>query len=226
LYYPPEIVPQTNKMERKKINDIISFWLIFILFISCDAQILPPEKFVFDSKFDSLYKAISYKDTILFENSKNRIDTFVLTKADSVISNRINCFMCPRAGKSFFRNYKQYPDNYWADDEFENQGTNQEKRITREVALITITKIPDADLNTAYLSFKNFHCSIEGSLGKLLTDTLILNNNYFTSYYILYSTAESLIVDDDDVELVFITLRDGIIAYKEKSGILRRRIFF
>jgi hypothetical protein len=210
-------------MKTKNLSSAICIQLIFTIFTSC-GQNVPPEKFIFDSKFDSLFKAISHSDTMFFENSQKSIDTFVLTKIDSVITDRINCFMCPQAGKSIFRNYKQYPVNQWAEHRYENQGTSQEKSILSEATLVTISKIPDNDLNTAYLSFKNFHCSIKGSLGQSMNDTLVLNNRYFTKYYIFNSTAKSLIVNDEDVEIVFITLTEGIIAYKEKSGILRKRL--
>lgn len=210
-------------MKRKGLNSIIGIPLIFILFTSC-GQTVPAEKFIFDSKFDSLYKAVSYRDTMFFENGQNRIDTFVLTKIDSSLVNKIDCFMCPRAAKSVFRKYKQYPINYWADSIYENQSTDKEKVIGREVSLVSMTKFPDVNITRVYISFKNFHSSIEGSLGQPSNDSLKINGLYFTNYYILNSTAQSLIVNDEDVEIVFVTLKDGIIAYKEKSGILRKRL--
>ena len=194
-----------------------------ILFIGC-REIIPPEKFIFDSKFDSLYKAVSYKDTIFFENSQNSIDTFVLTKIDSSLVNKIDYFMSPRAAKSVFRKYKQYPINYWADSIFENQGTDKEKKISKEVSLVSMIKFPDDSNTSIRVSFKNFYSSITGSLGQPSNDSFKINNRYFTNYYTLNSTAKSLIVNDEDVEIVFVTLKDGIIAYKEKSGSLRKRI--
>lgn len=216
-------------MKTNELINIICLSLLISSITGCSHS-LPMERFVFDSKFDSLYKAVCSKDSIFFENSKNNIDTFILTKTDSTFFNRVNCFMCGPPGKSIFRFYKQYPINYWADSVFENQGAHLGRKTGREVQLIGISKFADKDtvdkdFNTAYLCFKNFHCSLERSLGKPSNDTLRISNHLFTNYYIFKSTAPTLVVNDTDVKTVYVSLIDGIIAYKEKSGVIRKRIW-
>jgi hypothetical protein len=213
-------------MKKKILNNAFCFSMIWLIFISCNGQTFSPDKFIFDSKLDSLFKAVSNKDTIFFENSKNGVDTFVLTKIDSIVVNlnRTLCIMCPRSFKTVFRNYKQYPTDYWAVSTIENRGS-QQKEISKERTLITITKSPQNDSTTVHISFKNFECEIQYSLGKLLTDTLTIGDHYFSNYYILTSYAKSLILNDADVELIYVNLTEGVIAYKEKSGLLRKRIF-
>lgn len=210
-------------MKRLAVYSMIGMLQLVGFLVGC-GQTLPPEKFVFDGKFDSLYRAVTSKDTMFFENSKNATDTFVLTNVDSVVSDRIDCFMCPRAAKTVFRNYKQVPVNYWADRTVKNQGSAQEQEVKSEASLIAVTKYADVDLTTAHISFKNFQCKLTGSLGKFSKDTLRLNERVFTNYYVIDSIPESFVVNDDDVRLLFVTLKDGIVAYKEKSGIIRKRL--
>jgi len=190
----------------KKVNRNITILItaIFLIAESC-GHTISSDKFVYDIKFDSLYKAISNTDTFFFENSKNGIDTFILTKTDSALVNRVNCFMCTPVGKTVYRYYKQYPINYWSDTVLENQGTSQEKKVAREVPLVTIATSLDSNSNTAYISFKNFHCNIENSIGKPSIDTLRIGGNLFVNYYILKSTAKSLVVNNADVETVYLS---------------------
>jgi hypothetical protein len=214
-------------MRKKILNSVFYLPLICLIYFGCKAQKFSQDKFLFDDKLSSLFNVVSKNDTIFFENSSNSVDTFILTKTDSVIvnPNQNFCLMCPRAVKTLFRNYRQYPINYWAQPEEESRGTKDENKISEERALITISKSPQNDSTTVHLSFKNFECEIQYNLGKLFTDTLRIGNKYFSNYYIFHSTAKSLVVNNDDVESIYVTLTDGIIAYKEKSGILRKRLF-
>jgi hypothetical protein len=232
VYHPqqhPTLIPQKDKskMSKKIFNNAFYLSMISLVYLGCKGQTFSQDKFVFDYKLNIFFKAVSKNDTIFFENNKNSVDTFILTKIDSVIvnPNQDFCLMCPRAVKTVFRNYRQYPTNYWVQPNTENRGTISENEISEEQALITISKSPQNDSTTVHLSFKNFECEVQYSLGKLFTDTLLIGNKYFSNYYILYSTAKSLIINNEDVELIYATLTDGIIAYKEKSGILRKRIY-
>ncbi len=206
----------------KKITFYYTFCniLIVILLVSCNGRILPKKSFVFDKQFDSLFRAISKSDTMYFENRYNGIDTFVLTKIDSITRDRVDCFMCPRSAKSIFRNYRQHTNTFQFETKIDSSLTFKE-----EDALVTISIFPDSNLNTAYISFKNFRCDITKSLGSTCKDTLIINNQKITSFYVFSSTAPTLITENSDIISLMVSLNQGIIAYKEKSGILRRRLF-
>jgi hypothetical protein len=208
----------------KKPISLLFFYSLLILLSSNCGSTLSPDNFVFDSKFDSLYKAISNTDTIFFENSNQGVDTFVLTHSDSLISDRVNCFMCRRPGKSVYRSYKQIPINYWSEPVLENEKKNETDTVA-EAHLVTITVYPIESTTSIRISFKNFRCVIEKTLGNPISDSLLIGNRSFTDYYILNSTSKSRIIKDSHVESILVTLKDGIIAYKEKSGILRKRVF-
>jgi hypothetical protein len=212
-------------MNKRILNNALYLSMICLLYLGCNGQTFSKDKFIFDSKLNSFFKAITKADTIYFENNKNSIDTFILTKLDSTIvnPNQNFCLPCPMAVKTVFRNYKEYPINYWSQPKVENGNTNYE--IRDEEALISISKSPQNDSTMVHMSFKNFRCQIQFSLGKSIDDTLLIGNNFFSNYYKLNTYAKSLVINDEDVELIFVTLNDGIIAYKEKSGILRKRIF-
>lgn len=212
-------------MNSKIFNVNLIFILVINLLNSCK-QILPPEKFYFDSKFDSLYKAVTLKDTMFFENYKNGIDTFLLTTIDSILNNEVNCFMCRAPSKAIWRSYKQYPIDYWADTVLVNREKNKNNYIIREANLIMIEKtVYDSSLNKAYFSFKNFQGVLKGAIGKPEAGILKVGNNYFNNYYRLSSSAKSLIRNSTDVEILYFTLKNGIIGYREKSGVFRKRIF-
>jgi hypothetical protein len=187
-------------------------------------QRVPFNQLTFDAGFDSLFHSISNKDTIFFENDRKTIDTFILTKTDSLLQDRINCFNCPLSARSIYRYYKQYPINYWAEEVIEGQGTGSEKTVKREVPLISVS-VTSEGVNTAYISFKKFHCTIDRTLGVKSTDTIQIGDYLYTDFYAFESSNPSQLVVDKDVKTLFVSLKYGILGYKEKSGTLRRRKF-
>lgn len=207
------------------LNNSLNLSMICLLFLGCNGQTFSEDKFIFDSTLNGFFEATIKEDTIYFENNKNSIDTFILTKLDSTVvnPNQNFCLPCPKAVKTVFRSYKQYPINYYSQPKVSNGNTNYEVR--EEGTLVSISKSPQEDGTIVDISFKNFRCQIQYSLGKSINDTLLIGNKYFSNYYKLNTYAKSLVINDEDVELIYVTLNDGIIAYKEKSGILRKRIF-
>lgn len=211
-------------MQSRNLNFALGFVLLFEILCGCEHKSYPDEHFVFKPTFLEVFKSFVSKDTLLFENNQNSVDTFVLTKVDSSINNRKGFLINARAFKSVHVCYKQIPINYWTSSRIEHAGTSKEQEVTEEHKLISITKYPDHDITELYISFRNFRCNIQDTLGVVHRETLHINNLSISNYYTLESTAKSLVRKPTDIEVIYITLKEGLVAYREKSGRLRARI--
>lgn len=207
------------------------FLICFRIFIittflkGCNPKNVPNENLTFDKSFLQLFQAVNKKDTLLFENNKNGIDTFILTKTDSILNNKKGIFINSRNFKEIYTRYKQVPINYWAKSWIEMGKNNSErKKITEDARLITITKFLDNNKCEMEMWFKNFNCTLKDSLGILHKDNLQIGRHYITNYYILKTQMYSSIDDKGDVDIIYVTLNDGIVAYREKSDTIRARI--
>lgn len=209
-------------MKVARVFTMLSFVVILTTSVGC-GQTLPAEKFVFDPQLDSLYKAVSSKDTLIFESVDSAVDTLVLTNVDSVVSDKINCFMCPRAAKTIFRNYVQLTHKNLSPNSPGDTLTQSNRISPLQEQFVSITKFPDNGQTVIHLSFKTFRTKISGSLGAPSHDSLIFNNRSITGYYIINYPTESTI-DELQIETLYISMKYGIIAYREGSGVVRKRL--
>lgn len=187
---------------------------------SCLHKAYKEESFAFNNSTLEFFQSFSKMDTLFFQSKNHNVDTFVITKIDSVLKNTKGYFINSRPFKELFLTYKQIPIDYWAESRVEMAGTSSERKVKEDARLITITTYPDNNSTEIYISFKNFRSLIKNNnyLIPINYDTIKVNGSWFTNYYKINSTKNSLLIDSNDIETIYVNQKDGFIAFKEKNG--------
>ena len=70
------------------------------------------------------------------------------------------------------------------------------------------------------IHFKDFYTSAGGNntIGKLRTDTVNINGKIITNFYEINHGYSERVTEPANIELVYWTDNDGLIAYKNKRG--------
>jgi hypothetical protein len=179
---------------------------MFILFVvaisvaSCYRKVYPDKKLAIDPKFLSLFNAVIKKDTIRFNGSNGNSKTFIITKVDSIISNRKGLLINERPYK-VLRTYLK---------EIGTDTTALERANEIEVA-----KDPELLVSGITIHFNNLYFS-DTILPRINYDTLNFNNKRFTNYY-LFETSLGL-KNPDDVKVLYISVPKGFLGFKTLSG--------
>lgn len=191
--------------------------IIFLTLILSSCCSTDNKEFEFDNnepRHLSCYKA---GDTIYFENPKNDIDTITVLRIDSAKGEK--CFGLiapPPSGKSCWVTVKFLPIDKWHSVTI-NGNTNDTTSIDYE-SLIHIAKDPTENKTLFSFNFKDFHSYPNNDLGKLNTDTLMLNKKKITNYYLIKYGFPERIKDSTTIETLIWTDSDGLTAYKDKKG--------
>jgi hypothetical protein len=178
---------------------------MFVFFIatslgSCSIKAYSDEKFAIAPNFLSLFNAVIEKDTIHFSSSNGGNKIFVITKVDSIISNRKGGFINERPYK-VIRAY------------FREIGTDT--TLLERATEIEAAKDPQLLISGITIHFNNLYFS-DTLLPLLHHDTLDLNAKRFTNYY-SFETSLNL-KNPDDVKVLYISVPKGFLGFKTLSG--------
>ena len=161
----------------------------------------------------------SYKkgDTLFFENSEKDTDIITILSVDSVKGKKCFELISLRPmGKSCWVTIKFLPIDKWHGVTI--NGNTKDTISVDYKNLIEITKDPIENKTFFQFYFKNFHTASQTVLGRLNTDTLILNEKKITNYYIINHGYPDRIKDSTDIETLIWTDKCGLTAYKNKAG--------
>ncbi len=195
-----------------------------LLFTSCERKAYPEEAFQIDKSFRDLIKPYHIGDTLIFRNSKNEIDSFIITKIDSSILNSAGLPITPRCAKCLSVSYRQFPIDKWAHSWIEmGAGNKERKKISQDATLIDICKYPDNGVTQFNFNFKiSIGCELEKT-GYLYSDSININGIKLANFYkIEYCNKD--VIKPTDIKLVYSTINKGIFAYQYKDGTLWVRV--
>jgi hypothetical protein len=176
----------------------------------------PEEKFQINGPFADFFTSCEKMDTFLFKGENNQVDTFAITKLDSAIFNIKGGIMAQRPRKQLILSYKQIPVNYWAETRIEKgPGNTRDDTITCDAVLIYLDKFPDDSTMQFFFSFRHFHATVYNEFPALNRDTIRIDAAYFTDYYKIQDYDQR---DSAEPYIIYITPKDGFIAYQNRYG--------
>ena len=185
--------------------------LLLIIFSSCTYRPFPKEKYEIGESFRNLFKPYRINDTLIFKNSQNIIDSFIISGIDSGINDRNGYFINARNTKSISVRYRQIPVDKWQYKWFEGTGTGKDIEHSEDGTLISIVKFPDNEKTEYYFDFKEFRCS-KSELPKLNKDTIKVDNLKISDYYKIESCAVSVSYPNA-IKICYSTIDKGLIAF-------------
>lgn len=180
---------------------LLSVLFTFTLIGGCFSKVYPDERLAIDTEFLAIFNSISQKDTFSFRNTTGERKTFVITRVDSVTSNKKGWFVNEKPYKLLVINFKEIGKNT----------TYLERRNE-----IFVNKDPATNTNGLCIKFNNFYSCGDTVLPRLNHDTLSLNNKKITKYY-LFETSLGL-KKPNDVQALYINVPKGFVGFKTSSG--------
>lgn len=190
------------------------------LFLLCFSGCCSYDQKDFDFNKNDLLPFSSFKegDTIYYENSMNDIDTFLIHKIDSIQNKNCGGLMAMPAENYLYVAIKHLPkDELWT-------GTTTDATTGRTEInyqnIISIDKRPQMKEKDYSIEFKDFYTSSGGDkiFEKLHTDTVIINGKSITNFYEIEHGYPERLTNPRNIELVYWTNNDGLLAYKNKQG--------
>lgn len=199
-----------------KMTRILTTFILTIFISGCCSY----DKKDFDFDSSELRPISSFKqgDTIYYESSSGDLDTILIYKIDSIQDRNCGGFMAKPAENYLFVVIKHLPnDKLWTGTS--TDGTTGKTEINYQ-NIITIDKRPQMKEMEYSIHFKDFYTSAGGdkTVGELRTDTVIINGKSITNFYEINHGYPERVTEPANIELVYWTDKDGLLAYKNKRG--------
>jgi hypothetical protein len=194
----------------------LTIFILVIIISGCCSY----DKKDFDFNSTDLLPISSFKqgDTIYYESNLGDLDTILIYKIDSIQDRNCGGLMAKPAENYLFITIKHLPnDKLWTGTT--TYGNTSKIRIDYQ-NIITIDKRPQLKEIDYSIDFKDFYTSAGGnnSIGKLRTDTININGQKVTNFYEIEHGYPERITDPLNIETVYWTNEDGLLAYKNKKG--------
>lgn len=161
----------------------------------------PNEEMEISPAYSSIFYSIIRNDTFSFNNNKGLKKVFVIINVDSIVSNSKGPFINERPYKLLRMNFREL-----GEDTVPLTRSNE----------VFINKYPDNGLHSLFIQFNNFYYSKDSVLPLIHLDTLVINGKAIASFYLLKSSLK--LYHKDDVELLFVSISEGIVGFKTLSG--------
>jgi len=175
-------------------------FVVATLFEGCYTKVYPDEKLAIGQEFLLLFYSVKNKNPMRFSSLNGRSKTFIITKADSIISNE----------KGWFINEKPYKLLQF---EFREIGKDT-VHLERENEVF-VNKNPEKNQNSIAIQFNNFYYH-DTILPLLHHDSLNINNKKFTEYFIFETSLH--LKNPEDIKVLYINVSKGFLGFKTLSG--------
>jgi len=196
-------------------KQLIATFILTIIISSCTYN---KKDFDFNSNDLRPISAFKQGDTIYYQSSTGDLDTILIYKIDSIQNRNYGVFMAPPAENYLFVAIKHLPnDKFWTGTT--TDATTGKTEINYQ-NILSIDKRPQMKEMDYSITYKDFYTSAGGikTLGKLRTDTVNINGNIITKFYEIYHGYPERVTEPTNIELIYWTDKDGLIAYKNKKG--------
>lgn len=156
------------------------------------------------------------EDTIFFESNSGDIDTIKIMGYENEKFDKCGGLISRQPSNTRWATIKHLPKDKW-------HGTSQDMTKGAEIeidyqGLLWISKYPIGKTIQYNIDFKDFHSITDSVIGQFHTEPLELNNLTLTNYYKVQHGYPERITDSTDIEVVYWTDQDGLVAYRIKGG--------
>lgn len=177
--------------------------IFIILFASCKAK-YPAERYTIPAKYRELVASFKPGDTLRFRDNKNNHCLYLITAIDSSFVNEGIGLISAKGRKDMAISCKEL--------------TNPRQGYETYYMFI-LNRYPDEDTATFDVRLKDFYGNEPKDPGILHTDTITANGLSFTDYYAFVPYNQATQTDPDAVCRIYMTSKDGIIAYRNLNGV-------
>ena len=194
-------------MGNFKMTQLITTFITTILISSCNSY--DQKDFEFNSKDRMHISSFKVGDTIHYESSLGDIDTIIIYKIDSIQNKKWGTLTenCINVTIKYLPN-----DTLWTWKSFNNNDGVTEL-IYQD--LIRICKQPERKKTIYSINFQDFSSEYDNDkIGSYHTDTIKINNKVISNYFEIKSEYSK----QTNIELIYWTDKDGLIAYKKRNG--------
>jgi hypothetical protein len=202
-------------MHNFKIINLLIIIILMIMISGCCSY--EQKDFNFNSKDLEYVSSFKQGDTIYYESSSGDIDTVLIHKIDSIQKPECSGLFSKPANNYLFISIRHLPnDKLWSGTTTDSSG----KTEINYQNLITIDKRPQMKEIDFSINFKDFNTSKAASkkAGELHTDTVSINNLRITNYFVIRHGYPERINEPENIEVIYWTNKDGLMAYKNKRG--------
>lgn len=190
-------------------------YIIAIVFIySCISY----DKKDFDFNSNDLRPLSSFKqgDTIYYENVTGDLEKILIYKIDSIQEKNHGGLMAPKPSNYLYVAIKHLPNEIdWTGTS--KDGTTGVTEIDYQ-NIITIDKDPLEKKISYSVHFKDFYTGFDLIIKKIRKDTVNINGKNITNFYEINHGYPERVTEPTNIELVYWTDKDGLVAYKNKRG--------
>lgn len=160
-------------------------------------------------------------DTLFFENKLKKIDSFLVLDYKTEERGQEQGIISTKPESDYWLNIRQLNKNELEQENW--RGVLNKDTINGTVInyqwLLTITKYPPRSTIFYTFRFMNFYTQQDSVFGIFHSDTISINNKFFTKYYYIAHGYPDRLTEPTDIEQLLWTDKEGLIAYKYKSGI-------
>jgi hypothetical protein len=164
----------------------------------------PADRYTIPKSFRDLISAYKVGDTFIFKDDKGNLSHYLTANIDSSFVDEGKGLMKVRGRKDIVVTIREL--------------TNPRKGH-EEYHMIILNRYPDKDSATFYLRLKDFYTQDTSKHFDLRTDTIRVNDFTFTNYYYFLAKKYSDQIKPNSVVEIYMTKKDGIVAYKNLNGI-------
>ena len=160
-------------------------------------------------------------DTLLFENKLKKIDSFLVLDYKTEERGQEQGIISTKPESDYWLNIRQLNKNELEQENWRgvlNKDTMNGTVINYQW-LLTIAKYPPKHTLFYTFRFMNFYTQQDSTFGIFHSDTISINNKSFTKYYSIAHGFPDRLTEPTDIEQLLWTDKEGLIAYKYKSGI-------
>lgn len=203
--------------------------LIIVVLTGCCRFEYEDIDFLFNVDELEYFSTFEEGDTIYYKSSNNDIDTILIheispTNEDPKSACGRGLFMNRRPVNYKSVTIRFLPQDKWHDT---NAETSKEGKVKTSISyqeLFTIAKFPLEKEVNYDLSFKNFHSYGDSLIGRFHKKPIILNGQEWREIFEVVHAYPERIRESRDIKVVYWTVKEGLIAYQNKSGELWTKV--
>jgi hypothetical protein len=195
-------------------NFIILFFIIFIS--SCTSPIQSQQKYFLNENDLKHLADYKYRDTIIFSSNLGNIDTIIVSaigyedfRSINYLGNRVDSIFGKSIAIQFFPIDKCL-DTLPEDD--------PGKDFVNSQRLIHVQKSQKTNKPLYLITFKDFISKIDSVLGTYHTDSININGNWITNYYLVEPQESNKPKKSKSIITVYWTDKSGLTAYTNREG--------
>ncbi|MDF2455818.1 MAG: hypothetical protein K0R51_1811 [Cytophagaceae bacterium] len=195
-------------LNRSSMINRTAIFLIALL-TSCSYSL---KDFYLNAEEKSFFTSFKAGDTIYYENLNHDFDTLLIIGIDSNEKREHGVFMAKPASHSVFVSSTLLPVNPYA-----TRVQEQNRVDTLFDRLLGIYKLPVEKKVEYVFSFKEFFETRE-TLDSLYLDTLRINGQAFSEYYIIESSVPDKRENPHEIDRLIWSKNAGLLAYRNRKG--------